>query len=69
MTPDRPEWALIKEKDGVFTLCGVLTRGNYEYSTYENELSAMAHKDEDRMNATYHMAFIEDSWTYDEDEN
>ncbi len=58
--PNRPEWALIKEKDGEFTLAVVLKDGEYG-SEVDDKMREIARGD---MTAKYHMAFIEDSWTY-----
>jgi hypothetical protein len=50
-------WALIKEKDGKFTLPLVLGHG----LDHEKMFGDIAHNDE---HATYHIAFIEDTWSF-----
>ena len=58
--PD-PSWALIKEKDGEFSLLLVVGSDYKSDTTHSNIFSEEAAKDKD---ATYYEAYIEDQWSY-----
>ena len=53
---DRADWALIKEHNGEFSLVMMSDRHDYEKKFHE---AALLDK-----YATYHIAFIEDSWEF-----